>query len=289
MTVTFDLPGVRAESPAGALALYGIAGLLESTATVRWKGAVAAGWQAEVVTSAADDTEGLASALAERITADSLERAPDLAKDINELRPEGWRAALDSGSVSIAKLVLGLGAEAPLRGTGAVPLTPLCVYSFGTRGTLFGNAARADARLTQTDLHAVLAGPWTPRKGHNTLGFDPGARRQDGALMGSDPSADGVRGVPGLVPLLLRGLVAVAPMPGVRSAQGGAFHRDGRALSFRWPVMTMPTPAASLGLVVARDWTTRSPAERSASGVAAVFEARILRAERRLSHGRQVA
>jgi hypothetical protein len=288
MKAAIELPGLRAESPAAALALYGIARLVESTATVRWMQGTAAGWHGEVVTGVAGDIDGLVSILVERIATDSLEPAPNLAKDLNELRPEGWRAAIGSGNASIARMVLGLSAEAPLRATGAVALSPLCVYSFGTRGTLFGNAAKADTRLRPNDLRAVLAGPWTPQKGHNTLGFDPGARRQDGALMGPDPSADGVRGVPGLVPLILRGLVAVLPMPGVRSARGGAFSRDGRAVTFRWPVMTTPTPASAVGLLAARDWTTRSAAQRSAAGVTAVFESRILRTERRLSHGRQV-
>lgn len=288
MTATIELPGLRAESPAAALALYGIAGLIESNATVRWQESATGGWHGEVVTGVAGDIDGLASVLVERIAADSLEPAPELAKDLNELRPEAWRAAIDSGSASIAQMVLGLSAEAPLRATGAVALTPLCVYSFGTRGTLFGNAAKADTRLRPDDLRAVLAGPWTPQKGHNTLGFDPSARRQDGALMGPDPSADGVRGVAGLVPLVLRGLAAVAPMPGMRSARGGAFSRDGRAVTFRWPVTTIPTPASAIGLLAARDWTTRSAAQRSAAGVTAVFESRILRTERRLSHGRQV-
>ena len=128
-----------------------------------------------------------------------------------------------------------------------------------------------------------------PKKGCNTLGLDPHARRQDGAIIGPDPSADGVRGVPALVPLAARGLAAVAPMPDAGRVRGGAFVRDGAGLDFRWPVFTFPVSAAALPLLVARDWSSRTASQRAAAGVEAVFASRILRDERRLSIGRRVA
>lgn len=281
------LTGLRGDSPAGALALYGVAGMLADDARVRWVGDEGQ-WHALVATGAVDDIDALAALLAERIVADPLTGVTSLAKDVNELGPDAWRSVIEGPAGALRSVVRGLTAEAPLRTGGQVALTPACVYSFGTRGTLFGNAARADATLKVSELRTVLAGPWTHKRNVNTLGFDPTARRQEGATMGPDPSADGTRGVPGLLPLVLRGLAAVAPMPGERS-RGGAFATSDGEPEFRWPIFVAPIPAHTVPLVAARDWTARTDAERQAAGVAAVYASRILRDERRLSHGRRAA
>lgn len=287
MSVPLALLGLRGDSPAAALALYGIAYLLGSDATVRWTGVAASGWHAEVTAEDCGDLAELADRLVEAIAADPLSSMGSLAKDINELKSETWRDGINQGG-SIGRLVAGLCAEAPLRTGERVSLTPACVYSFGTRGTLFGNAAKQDDAVGAKDLRALLAGPWSAKGNCNTLGFDPGARRQDGAVMGPDPSADGVRGVPGLVPLVLRGLAAVAPMPGARRVSGGAFARHEEGIDFRWPVFTAAVRTDALPLVAGRNWSARTRAQRMAAGIEAVFGSLILRAERRLSIGRRI-
>jgi hypothetical protein len=281
------LTGLRGDSPAGALALYGVAALLEDDATVRWAGAEGR-WHAAVAGPAVGGVDELAHLLAERVAADALSAVTGLAKDVNELTPDAWRAVVEGPAGSTRRLIIGLTAEAPLRAGGQVALTPLCVYSFGTRGTLFGNAAKADTTVKAADLRSVLEGPWRHKRNVNTLGLDPSARRQEGATMGPDPSADGTRGVPGLLPLLLRGLAAVAPMPGTRP-WGGAFATSDGAPELRWPIFVEPIAARAMPLVTARDWTLRSEAQRRAAGVAAIYAARILRDERRLSVGRRAA
>jgi hypothetical protein len=289
MSVPIRLPGLRGESPAAALALYGISHLLGEEATVSWVADErGAGWCAEVTSSRTGGLDELCRALVDAVVADPLSGLRDLAKDVNELTPKLWSVGLRT-DIAVARLVAGLCCEAPLRQGERVALSPICVYSFGTRGTLFGNAVKQDEAIDVKSVRALLTSPWTPTKGCNTLGFDPGARRQDGAIMGPDPSADGVRGVPGLVPLVLRGLAAVAPMPHPTRAQGGAFARGDGRVEFRWPIFTTPVARASLSLVVARDWMRRSPAQCAAAGIEAVFAAVVLRAERRLSLGRRVA
>jgi hypothetical protein len=285
---TIPLPGLRAESPAAALALYGIANLLAPDASVRWGSRGDSEWSAEVISPECADLTELAKTLIDAIHSDPLTDVQSIAKDVNELTPQPWSRGLNLGP-AVARLLEGLCAEAPLRTGGRVSLTPPCVYSFGTRGTLFGNAAKQDAALNEKDLKALLHGPWVSKKGCNTLGLDPGARRQVGAIMGPDPSADGVRGVPALVPLACRGLACVAPMPSQRHVRGGAFITGSAGLDFRWPVFTFPAAAAALPLLVARDWSKRTPVQRAAAGVEAVFASRILRDERRLSIGRRVA
>jgi hypothetical protein len=274
------------------LALYGIAHLLKPEATVRWTGEARSGWRAEVISDQCADVDGLVEVLADTIRSDSLSDVKSLAKDVNELTAETWSKGI-SRQDAVARLVIGLSAEAPLRAGARTSLTPLCVYSFGSRGTLFGNVAKQDSTIKSVELRAVLMGAWTPKRDCNTLGLDPGARRQDGATMGPDPSADGVRGVPGLLPLMIRGLAAVAPMPGEGRVRGGAFVRTDSGVEFRWPTFNVPVSAAALPLVVARDWTARSGAQRIAAGVEAVFAARILRGHGRLSGrlaiGRRVA
>ncbi len=288
MTASIPLPGLRADSPAATLALYGIAHLLAPDVSVRWTSQRDSGWHAEVLSVRCSDFDGLVEALMEEVGSDPLTDVQSIAKDINELTPASWSAALRAGS-AVARLVEGLCAEAPLRTGARLSLSPVCVYSFGTRGTLFGNVAKQDGALRTAELRALLHGPWTPKKGCNTLGLDPHARRQDGAIIGPDPSADGVRGVPALIPLACRGLAAVAPMPDASRVHGGAFVRDGTGLDFRWPVFTIPVSAVALPLLVARDWGLRTAAQRAAAGIEAVFASQILRGERRLSIGRRVA
>jgi len=288
MTASIPLPGLRADSPAAALALYGIAQVLAPDASVRWASRGDSEWRAEVINARCSDIDGLVEMLIDAIQSDPLTDVQSIAKDVNELTPQTWSGAV-SGESAVARLLEGLCAEAPLRTGGRVSLTPVCVYSFGYRGTLFGNVAKQDGALRADELRALLHDPWMPRKGCNTLGLDPHARRQDGAIMGPDPSADGVRGVPALVPLAARGLAAVAPMPDARHVRGGAFARDSAGPDFRWPMFTFPVSAAALPLLVARDWSRRTAAKRAAAGIEAVFSARILRAEKRLSIGRRVA
>lgn len=288
MTAAIPLPGLRGDSPAATLALYGIAHLLAPNVSVRWASQGDSEWHAEITSARCSDLDGLIWALMDAIGSDPLTHIQSIAKDVNELTPQMWSSPLNTES-AVARLFEGLCAEAPLRTGGRVSLTPVCVYSFGTRGTLFGNVAKQDGDLRADELQALLHDPWMPRKGCNTLGLDPHARRQDGAIMGPDPSADGVRGVPALVPLATRGLAAVAPMPDARHVRGGAFARDSAGLDFRWPIFTFPVSAAALPLLVARDWSRRTAAQRAAAGIEAVFGSRILRTERRLSIGRRVA
>lgn len=288
MTAAIPLPGLPAESPAAALALYGIAHLAGPSARVRWAPS-GLRWQAEVAVQGCSDVDGLAGLLVDRINEDSFASIESLAKDVNELMPKDWRAGLDDPAAAIKRLVAGLCAEAPLRPGGQVALTPLCVYSFGSRGTLFGNAAKQDVNIRSKALRGLLTGPWSAARNCNTLGLDPVARRQDGATMGPDPSADGVRGVPGLVPLALRGLAAVAPLPNRPRVRGGAFTRDGASVSFEWPIFTIAVAASSLATMVARRWSQRSDAQRAAAGIEAVYSARVLRDERRVAFGQRVA
>jgi|GEM_PF-6132156 len=286
---TLPLPGLSGESPAAALALYGIAQLLAERAAVQWQ-AHGDGWCGALVSDEIGTVDELAQALSDAVAADPLDALQALAKDVNELRPDAWRRGVTGeDGASVRNVIAGLCAETPLRAAGQVPMTPLCVYSFGTRGTLFGNAVKQDAALKPADLRALLVGSWNARKDVNTLGLDPGARRQDGAVIGPDPSADGVRGVPALVPLALRGLAAVAPMPGISRVGGGAFLREAGRVSFSWPIFTTPVTSELLGLVAGRDWRSRDAAARAAAGIEAVYAAAILRDERRLGYGRRVA
>lgn len=284
-----SLPGLDAGSPACVLALYGLVHVLGEGTKVRWTSARAT-WLPEVAGPGLDSLETVIDRLVDGIRADDLTSIAKVAKDVNEVTPQGWRLGVDDESTSIARLLMGLCAESPRRQSGErVALTPACVYSFGTRGTLFAQAAKQDAELDPADLARLLNGTWEARRGVNTLGLDPAARRQDGATMGADPSADGVRGVPGLVPLMLRGMATVAPMPGRHAVAGGAFVRDADGIELRWPVFDVWVSRERLALVAARDWTARTPAERSAARVQAVFGSRILRRERRVAQGRRVA
>lgn len=280
------LPGLRGGSPAAALALYGIASLLPRGSTVRWAEDGRGDWMA-AVDAGVLDLATLSGSLFDAIRADDLAALPAVATDINKVMPEQF-SAQRTGAVHRA--LVGLAAEAPLLTNGNVARTPLCVVSFQGKRNLFASAAKQDKELNVQVVRRLLAGEAQDRKECNTLGFDPAARRQDGATIGPDPSADGVRGVPGLVPLILRGLATVAPMPAEgRSAQGGAFVRVGRTWEFRWPVFSNAVRCEALPFLVARDWAARTSAQRVASGIDAVYASTVLRDELRLAFGRRVA
>lgn len=291
MSPAVALPGLRADSPAAALALYGLAALVGPGA-IRWAGDAQAGWHGELSAEPCESLDGLAEVAVDAINADPLTDLGSIAKDLNKVLPEDWKQAVTRND-AVGRLASGMCAEAPLRREGQAPFTPLCVISFKGRGSFFGPTIKQDRELTRKRASAIrqmtafLREPWMRRKDYNTLGLDPGARRQDGAIIGPDPSADGVWGVPALVPLALRGLATVAPMPASNHVRGGAFIADGPA--FSWPVFTTPVPTDALPIVAARDWAARTPAQRAAAGVEAVFASRILRDERRLAHGRRIA
>jgi hypothetical protein len=282
------LPGLRAESPAGALAFYGVAGLVPPGARLSWSGDDVSGWTGAVEHEDIADLSMLVDALLCATVARPLAGLVEVAKDLNEVSPHAWREAVGKED-GVSAVLRGLSADAPRRSGGQVAMTPLCVYNFRSRGRLFDNIAKQDQALTEHELLALLEGNWQPKKNINTLGLDPAARRQDGAVIGPDPSADGVRGVPALLPLAARGLAAVAPQPHERWAGGGAFRRDDGHIDFEWPVFTQPVPAEAVPLLVARRWRDRSPAQRRSAGIAAVFASQVLRSERRLSAGRRVA
>jgi hypothetical protein len=282
------LPGLRAESPAGALAFYGIAGLVPPGARLCWSGDEVSGWRGSVEHEGISELSMLVDALCRAIASRPLAGLVEVAKDLNEVSPDAWREAVVDED-GVGAVLRGLSADAPLRSGGQVAMTPLCVYNFRSRGRLFDNIAKQDQALKEKELRALLEGNWRPKKDINTLGLDPAARRQDGAVIGPDPSADGVRGVPALLPLAARGLAAVAPEPHERWAAGGAFRRGDGRIDFEWPIFIEPVRAEAVPLVAARRWLDRAPAQRRSAGIAAVFASQVLRDERRLSAGRRVA
>ena len=291
MSQIVALPGLRADSPAAALVLYGLAALVGPGA-IRWAGDAQAGWHGELSAERCEDLDGLVEVAVSAIAANPLTDLGSIASDLNKVLPEDWAQAVTRDD-AVGRLASGMCADAPLRPKGQAPMTPLCVVSFYGKSSFFGPAVKQDRDLADKraaavqQMTALLRESWMRNREVNTLGLDPGARRQDGATIGPDPSADGVRGVPALVPLALRGLATVAPMPAAKRVRGGAFSADGR--EFRWPVFTTPVPTDALPIVAARDWAARAPAQRAAAGVEAVFASRILRDERRLAHGRRIA
>ena len=96
MTASIPLPGLRADSPAAALALYGIAHLLAPDVSVRWTSQRDSEWHAEVSSARCPDFDGLVEALTEAIGSDPLTDVQSIAKDVNELTPQTWSRALSS-------------------------------------------------------------------------------------------------------------------------------------------------------------------------------------------------
>lgn len=280
------LPGLRGGSPAAALALYGIAWLVPAGSTMRWVGNGLGDWVA-AVDADVPDIAAMSATVVEAIKVDDLRTLQAVAGDINQVTPEQFAAPR---TAAVRRVLVGLAAEAPLLAKGNVARTPICVVSFRGKRNLFGSAAKQDKAMDVQAVRRLLSGEAEEQKGCNTLGFDPAARRQDGAVIGPDPSADGVRGIPGLVPLILRGLATVAPMPGAgRSTQGGAFVRIDRRVEFRWPIFSSAVRCDALPFLVARDWGARSASQRAASGIDAVYASTVLREELRLGHGRRIA
>lgn len=130
--------------------------------------------------------------------------------------------------------------------------------------------------VTTDDFREALVGPWLYSRDLPIFGWDSTSSR-DYALRATDPSIDKKLGVPGADWLACRGLMFLPTVPrGVRvlttGCEGG--WKDGR---FRWPLWTVPLPAAVIRTVLRLDVRGMPTTERTARGIGAVFESAIRR------------
>lgn len=288
MTEPLLLNGLRGDSPAAALALYGIAALLDSTeCECCWTAEPAGGWRAMLLAPGVNSTEDLADRLAKGIQQDSLTGLLDIAPDANKVMPEDLRRALDQPPSAARTTLAGLVAECPVRAAGQTAFSRFTITSFQGKRSVFGTVIREDDQVSTELLHEVLVGPWLHRPGHNTLNLDPSARDQDGSRLGVDPSTSGVRGVGALLPLMIRGVSSVPPHPAAaRRVRCAAFADD----TFVWPIWSRPLPVHAISRMASRDWSKRSEPQRRAASVEAVFGAKVTMAKdgRRLTYGRRM-
>lgn len=287
MTDPIILSGLRGDSPVAVLAFYGIATLLSSAnAECWWTARPAGGWQASVRVPGINGTAALADHLVSQIQHNPLTGLLKVAPDANKVMPADLRRVLNDPPSAVRAVVAGLVAECPARSKGQTALSRFTITSFKGKRSVFGTVIREDDHVTAALLHEVLAGPWIHRPDHNTLNLDPSAREQDGSRLGVDPSTSGVRGVGALLPLVIRGLPSVPPLPAAaRRVRCGAFADN----TFVWPVWSQTLPMRAIPWMASRDWSKRSEAQRRAASVEAVFGASVTEAKdgRRLTYGRR--
>lgn len=294
MTAILRLEGVRAHNPMGLLVALGTLDLLaehvDPGARLAWIGD-ATGHCAAVQAAGCSTIADLAAGLLGAIEAQPLDQLKAVAADLNKVARDDLHGAL-AGSTA-PRLLGGLCAEAPLRRTGQVGMTPLVITSFKGRRSVFDTLLRADAALTGRQLLALLNEPWTYAPNVATLGLDPAAREQDSARMAADASADGTRGVPGALPIAARGLVLLPPLPVRSSSARRPRVAAVQAGSLVWPIWTAALTRFGVGTLLGRSWGKL--ADRAivldACDVEAVYASEIVAAKdgRRLARARRLA
>ncbi len=189
----------------------------------------------------------LEEAHAARDLAAELGWAKDLLKlDRPQLR-ELLRSRLAAGDDAAARLLAACTAEQPLRRSETCPYTPFRLIPVVGRAR-FLTSARAESAIDKRGLRPVLFEPWAYDRKANTLGLDPGARRQARALMADAPTIVGAVGVPGSVLLGMRGLSFFAMQTTRTDAESPGWMRRE---AFIWPIwnraLTRPAARMLLG------------------------------------------
>lgn len=253
-------PGLRSENPLAFLVALGALELLHRgnvDADLRWSKSVG-GWHAVLRA----DGQSEASALAARLV--GLTQTQDfeiLSTDVNEVDTVTLRQALDTADTDSLALLSALTSEYPLRANGTCAFTQWCFISLrGTRSFL-PTLRNAVERLQTADVETVLTGPWSYRRDVNTLNLDPGARAQENALMGPDPSADKTRGVAGTLGLAAFGLPFYPLRPRSDAARSiGLTHRN----RLFWPIWTDHLARDAVRALLASPWIDDTNAAEAA-------------------------
>jgi hypothetical protein len=279
-----EMTGLRADNPMCVLVALGVIDLV----TRGGDDAARLGWDADehgfhaVLESTVGDVEDIASTLKSALKLDDVPALPDVASEINKVLPGDLRKELDEEDSRRRHLLSGLATEYPLRPGGQAAMTPLCMISFRGKRSLFKALAREDGTVTEEDLRDLLIGPWNYERGIGSLNLNPAARIQDSARMGPNASNDGTRGVPGSMPLAVRGMTLVPPLPSrgfpvrvvachsERSREGQTRRR--RESAFVWPVWSPGLTRAGVQLMMSRAWAKRP---NLPNGVMAVYRSTI--------------
>lgn len=254
--MSITMPGLEAHNPLGFLAALGVLSLAADVydgASLSWS-PQGASWAPVLTGSGLDSEDAVLAALEKAHAARDLDAELGWAKDLLKLdRPqlrELLRSRLAAGDGPAARLVAACTAELPLRRSENCPYTPFRLIPVRGRAR-FLTSARAESAINKRGLRPVLFEPWTYHRKANTLGLDPGARRQARALMADAPTDDGAVGVPGSVLLGLRGLPFFAMQTTRTGAQSpGWIRRD----AFIWPIWNRALTEPAARMLLGAPW-----------------------------------
>lgn len=297
------LPGVVAQTPMGLLVALGTLDVLTEHVApdtrLWWKATQTGGHLAVISVPRALSPDDVAQLVFEALADDPLAGLMEVAADLNKVAPADLHRALTSRGVPWLRVLCGLCAEAPLRPQGQSAMTPLAITSFKGRRSVFATVLRADAAVSEAHLRAVYGGRWSYERKIPTLNLDPAAREQDSARMAADASADGTRGAPGTLPLAVRGLSLLSPLPSRVRPRLPALNerRSSRSVAAArllvWPVWERPLSRFGARALLGRDWLEREPDAETltACGILAIYQSAIVAVKdgSRLARARRIA
>ncbi len=156
---------------------------------------------------------------------------------------------------------------------------PTALHFTAGQQTFLQVAREVQAGVTPEDLREALFGPWRRERGLKMFGWDATGSR-DYALRATNPSTDKKKGVPGADWLALRGLVAIPVVPrGLRIVTTGC-RGEWKSERFRWPLWRAWLSRDVIRTVMRMPGLNRiSSVERTARGIAAIFECGIRRSD----------
>ncbi|MEQ9400874.1 MAG: hypothetical protein RJQ04_17035 [Longimicrobiales bacterium] len=276
------LTGCEASNPLGFLAALGtlrVVARSDPSARLRW---VREGrWLPAITLAAPDDLSRILLADLERWRTGhpALDFAEGADRKIQDLKhpPDEFRLLMGQVAhhAEAAAFVAAYATGVAVDGTGQTKPTSFH-FTAGQQRFLDAVLTARDA-VAESDLKEALFGPWVGRQGPKDTRWQASYERSR-ALLPFDPSGEKARVVVGAVWLAFQALPFFPTAPvGARVVTTG-FAGRGRRERFTWPVWNVALGAdeirVAVGLAGLDDLTHL---ERSAMGIATVFQARVVR------------
>jgi len=282
-----DLTGLRADLPIGAMAAFGCLRVCQRIERLResrlsWERSTGT-FHAVLWTKAETSREDLIAELVGDVGNATTRRELQWSEQIKTASPETFRLAAGEAIEQAtahdrepADWFAAFGSELALD-DGNIRPTPFDMsvarQKFLADARKLANGLSSAVGKSGQDLYAeALFGPWKYQDDQHSLGWDPSTMKL-GAFTYKAPTAMATGGVRAAVWLAFESL-PLFPCFYAGTLQTRSFRRDGRTVSFCWPVWNPPLSLSALQTLLGWD-AVLNPASRvdelSARGVVAIY------------------